>query len=179
MRDSAYSRSPRVVLGSVFLSAVTGIQRCSSPFILHATAVISAAPLPLPSSDWRNLTSHCGARSRNVSCMTLEKLFLGEKGETEGEQKRRCQHVWSWKIRTRTFLHQFSVSYARVRPGNFHGCVRLFLQVWRAHVLQIRDLKCKMCFIWRKRENELSVTRRTEVESRVLVANLRFSWTVL
>lgn len=40
----------------------------------QATAVMSAAPFPLPSSDCRKDTSHFGARSFTVSCMTLAKL---------------------------------------------------------------------------------------------------------
>lgn len=42
--------------------------------IRHATAVISAAPFPLPSSDWRKVTSHLGESSLTVSCITEEKL---------------------------------------------------------------------------------------------------------
>lgn len=40
---------------------------------LHATAVMRAAPFPLPSSDNRNVTSQSGASSRTVSCMIFEK----------------------------------------------------------------------------------------------------------
>lgn len=42
--------------------------------IRQATAVMSAAPLPLPSSDWRKVTSHFGDNCFTVSCMTVEKL---------------------------------------------------------------------------------------------------------
>jgi hypothetical protein len=39
-----------------------------------------AAPFPLPSSDSRKDTSHLGAKSFTVSCMTLAKLEkTGEK----------------------------------------------------------------------------------------------------
>lgn len=38
------------------------------------TAVMRAAPFPLPSSDSRKVTSHCGASSFTVWCMILEKL---------------------------------------------------------------------------------------------------------
>lgn len=54
-------------------------QRRSSLLILQATAVMRAAPLPLPSSDWRKVTWHWGARSCSVSCMILEKLHRGDK----------------------------------------------------------------------------------------------------
>lgn len=40
----------------------------------QATAVMSAAPLPLPSSDCRKVTSHFGDSCFTVSCMTVEKL---------------------------------------------------------------------------------------------------------
>lgn len=40
----------------------------------QATAVMSAAPLPLPSSDCRKVTSHLGDSCFTVSCMTVEKL---------------------------------------------------------------------------------------------------------
>lgn len=39
----------------------------------QATAVMSAAPLPLPSSDCRKVTSHLGDSCFTVSCMTVEK----------------------------------------------------------------------------------------------------------
>lgn len=41
---------------------------------LQPTAVMSAAPFPLPSSDSRKLTEQCGASSFTVCCMILEKL---------------------------------------------------------------------------------------------------------
>ena len=43
--------------------------------IRQATAVMSAAPLPLPSSDWRKVTSHLGDSCFTVSCMMVEKLW--------------------------------------------------------------------------------------------------------
>lgn len=46
----------------------------------HATAVIRAAPFPLPSSDWRKDTSHLGESCFTVSCITLEKLQKEQKG---------------------------------------------------------------------------------------------------
>ena len=49
--------------------------------IRQATAVMSAALLPLPSSDWRKVTSHFGDNCFTVSCMTVEKL---------GEARKRC-----------------------------------------------------------------------------------------
>lgn len=47
--------------------------RCPASRIRHATAVMSAAPLPLPSSDWRKVTSHFGVSCFTVSCMMEEK----------------------------------------------------------------------------------------------------------
>lgn len=46
-----------------------------SLWTLQATAVIRAAPFPLPSSDFRKVTWHCGAKSCKVSCMMMEKLW--------------------------------------------------------------------------------------------------------
>lgn len=53
--------------------------------IRQATAVMSAAPLPLPSSDWRKVTSHFGDNCFTVSCMTVEKLrgTGGEGGDAD------------------------------------------------------------------------------------------------
>lgn len=51
-----------------------GVQFCSASRSLHPTAVMSAAPFPLPSSDSRKVTSQLGARSLTVWCMILEKL---------------------------------------------------------------------------------------------------------
>lgn len=50
------------------------VQFCSASRSLHPTAVMSAAPFPLPSSDSRKVTSQLGARSLTVWCMILEKL---------------------------------------------------------------------------------------------------------
>lgn len=49
--------------------------QCSASRSLHPTAVMRAAPLPLPSSERRNVTSHFGAKSLTVWCITLEKLW--------------------------------------------------------------------------------------------------------
>lgn len=57
-----------------FFSSLLGIQCCPSLLILQATAVIRAAPFPLPSSDLWKVTWHCGAKSCSVSCMMLAKL---------------------------------------------------------------------------------------------------------
>lgn len=62
-----------------------GVQFCSASRSLHPTAVMSAAPFPLPSSDSRKVTSQLGARSLTVWCMILEKLWketraVGEEG---------------------------------------------------------------------------------------------------
>lgn len=51
----------------------------SSCLSRHPTAVMSAAPLPLPSSDSRKLTLHWGASSFTVWCMILEKLDRGKR----------------------------------------------------------------------------------------------------
>ncbi|KAG9344357.1 hypothetical protein JZ751_011026 [Albula glossodonta] len=50
-------------------------QFCSCWRIRQPTAVIRAAPFPLPSSDSRKLTLHFGASSFTVWCMILEKLL--------------------------------------------------------------------------------------------------------
>lgn len=55
--------------------------RCPASRIRHATAVMSAAPLPLPSSDWRKVTSHFGDSCFTVSCMMEAKLqWVKEEG---------------------------------------------------------------------------------------------------
>lgn len=56
------------------------VQLCSASRSRQPTAVMRAAPLPLPSSESRNVTSHLGARSFTVWCMTFEKLQKAEKG---------------------------------------------------------------------------------------------------
>lgn len=53
---------------------------CPASRMRQATAVIRAAPFPLPSSDSRKDTSHLGARSFTVSCMTLAKLEREREG---------------------------------------------------------------------------------------------------
>lgn len=50
------------------------LYRCPASRMRQATAVMSAAPLPLPSSDCRKVTSHLGDNCFTVSCMTVEKL---------------------------------------------------------------------------------------------------------
>lgn len=70
------------------ITAAFGIYCCPSFLTLQATAVISAAPFPLPSSDFRNVTSHCGAKSRSVSCIMAEKL---NKQRKERERRNKCQ----------------------------------------------------------------------------------------
>ncbi|TNN52648.1 hypothetical protein EYF80_037158 [Liparis tanakae] len=50
------------------------IVKCSSDLTRQPTAVMRAAPFPLPSSDSRKLTLHWGASSFTVWCMNLEKL---------------------------------------------------------------------------------------------------------
>lgn len=47
---------------------------CPTLCNLFATAVMRAAPFPLPSSESMKLTSHWGASSFTVSCRILEKL---------------------------------------------------------------------------------------------------------
>lgn len=49
------------------------LYRCPASRMRQATAVMSAAPLPLPSSDCRKVTSHLGDSCFTVSCMTVEK----------------------------------------------------------------------------------------------------------
>lgn len=49
------------------------LYRCPASRMRQATAVMSAAPLPLPSSDCRKVTSHLGDNCFTVSCMTVEK----------------------------------------------------------------------------------------------------------
>lgn len=61
-----------------------GVQFCSASRSLHPTAVMSAAPFPLPSSDSRKVTSQLGARSLTVWCMILEKLQKGTTAAGEG-----------------------------------------------------------------------------------------------
>lgn len=61
-----------------------GVQFCSASRSLHPTAVMSAAPFPLPSSDSRKVTSQLGARSLTVWCMILEKLQKGTRAVGEG-----------------------------------------------------------------------------------------------
>lgn len=46
-----------------------------------ATAVMRAAPFPLPSSDGRKVTLHCGARALVVCWRTMEKLETIEEEE--------------------------------------------------------------------------------------------------
>ena len=46
----------------------------SSSLWRQPTAVMRAAPLPLPSSESRKVTSHLGASSFTDCCMILEKL---------------------------------------------------------------------------------------------------------
>lgn len=68
-----------VTLAWFYLVAmISTAQCCPSLCILQATAVISAAPFPLPSSDLWNATWHWGAKSCSVSCMILEKLHNEE-----------------------------------------------------------------------------------------------------
>lgn len=67
------------------ITAAFGIYCCPSFLTLQATAVISAAPFPLPSSDFRNVTSHCGAKSRSVSFIMAEKLNKQRKERERGE----------------------------------------------------------------------------------------------
>lgn len=72
---------------------------CSACLLnLQATAVIRAAPFPLPSSDLWNVTWHCGAKSCKVSCIILEKL--------EGETKKVGYEQLKWKKTQNTFLVQ-------------------------------------------------------------------------
>ncbi|TNN77539.1 hypothetical protein EYF80_012129 [Liparis tanakae] len=82
-------------------TAVETIQCWPSLFILQATAVISAAPFPLPSSDLWKVTWHCGAKSCIVSCMMLEKL------KEEGGRKRNPSKPapQSWAARRETTPH--------------------------------------------------------------------------
>lgn len=61
---------------------------------LFATAVMRAAPFPLPSSESMNVTSHWGASSLTVSCRTLEKL----KGKKKKEHFRSPFPVWDYNI---------------------------------------------------------------------------------
>lgn len=56
-----------------------GLYRCPASRMRQATAVMRAAPFPLPSSDSRKDTSHLGARSFTVACMTLAKLEVGKR----------------------------------------------------------------------------------------------------
>lgn len=56
------------------LGKPASLYRCPASRMRQATAVMSAAPLPLPSSDCRKVTSHLGDNCFTVSCMTLEKL---------------------------------------------------------------------------------------------------------
>ena len=65
-----------------------GVQCFAASLILQATAVISAAPFPLPSSDCRKLTSQPGARSSTVSRRIPEKLEGERKRGREEERKR-------------------------------------------------------------------------------------------
>lgn len=65
-------RGRRGTKGSLF--RFQELYRCPASRMRQATAVMRAAPFPLPSSDSRKDTSHFGARSFTVACMTLAKL---------------------------------------------------------------------------------------------------------
>lgn len=53
----------------------------------QATAVMRAAPFPLPSSDWMRVTSQSGARSLKVSRMMVEKLMRQKRRAGVDEQQ--------------------------------------------------------------------------------------------
>lgn len=61
---------------------------------LLATAVIRAAPFPLPSSDSMNVTSHRGASSFTVSCNIQEKLWKRKKSIISTYTWN--QHIHNW-----------------------------------------------------------------------------------
>lgn len=61
------------------LGKPASLYRCPASRMRQATAVISAAPLPLPSSDCRKVTSHLGDSCFTVSCRTVEKLQSKER----------------------------------------------------------------------------------------------------
>lgn len=80
------------------ISQCCRVQLCSASRSLHPTAVMRAAPLPLPSSERRNVTSHLGASSFTVWCMNFEKLQKTRQGRfsshlSPGSQTETSLHI--------------------------------------------------------------------------------------
>lgn len=102
----------------------------SSCLSLQPTAVMRAAPLPLPSSDSRKFTSHWGASSFTVWCIIREKLKNRKNIFWIMLQKRflKKSHSWKKKIKTSSYSDRCEASWV---CGIWQGvCTRTASREW-------------------------------------------------